>query len=328
MKTKLFNFILMGTLLVTGVVSAYTEPTANYPGGQVSPVVNVGLDQQIKSGAFWSKYLKGGLDILTETRLIGFMIADRFIISPNGFFTHLVLPSSNSQLRLGGPGSSITGSVSTADNTLFGYIFPRLNTNVKTILDTNRAPLTIDLAGRGTQGSPASRDALAVMNKKLNVCGSNTAVVTDASGVSFRSDYNSSLAQNPNNYADILARQVRLKGGNPGPNKVLVAVDNQGNATWGTLVFNPVYQIEGVPVCEDNPNYNPPETKVCGALGDGSDCPPCATLDQNRCGGIMNHCQWNPFPRGGGGSSQTVTNVTVSVQYDQSPVQIAQNLCN
>lgn len=250
MRTKLFSFIIVGTLLATGVVSAYTEPAGSYPNGQVETVVHVGPEQQIKTGAFWAKLLQAGSKVTNTASLAGYVLGETISIAPSGFFTHMVLPGSDSQFRLGGVSTALSETIrDNESNSLFGFIFKNLNkttdNRAKNILDNNRAPFTIDLAGRGTQGSAASRDALAVIAHGM--C-SPVAIITDASGISFRSDYNKNLSDTnlQSEYADILARQLRLRRGNPGPEKVLVSVDRLGNAMWGTLKFTPVKNSAGV----------------------------------------------------------------------------------
>jgi hypothetical protein len=333
MKTKLFNFILLGTLLFTGVVSAYTEPSANYPAGQVTPVVNVGSDQQVKSGAFWAKLLQAGSKITKTSTLAGFLLAETFNIAPSGFMTHVILPGSDSQFRLGGGVSGTLGNtIESGNGSLFGYVFGNLNGDVKNILDTNRAPLTIDLLGRGAKGTPASRDALAVISGGL--CSQPTAIVTTASGVSFKSDYNKVLTDSnlKSDYADVLARQLRLKGGNPGKDKVLVAVDSLGNATWGTLKFEPVTK-PNKPLytagCVLDPEYPRPLQQLCANAEDG-DCAVCSNATIDQCGkGIgYGHCMWNPNATQTPGDS-TITGMNVTVVYDKadSPVRASQMMC-
>ncbi len=319
MKTNIFNFILIGTLLTTGVVSAYQQPPFNPPSGNVDSIVQSGQAEQKKQGDLWAKTLKTGFNTISggSVSLLGYVIGDVLGITKNSFFTQLVLPGSSSQLRIGNNGGSID-----TNKKLYDYVFNR-KTELETLLQNNRAPLTVDLSGRGAQGTDASRNAAALFSNKTNICTTNTTIVAaNTPAVRFASDYRDQTT------ADILARQIRLKGGNPGENKVLVAVDNQGNATWGTLVFTPVFGNEIGSACVDNPDYvGPPNQTACGALGDGSDCPPCNTLSQSVCGmGIMNHCRWEISRSSGSGT--TVVGMNVTVQYDQSPVKISQAMCN
>jgi hypothetical protein len=198
MKTKLFNFILLGTLLFTGVVSAQ---------GTFSTPLHTGGFEQKKSGSFVGQFLKAGLKALPVgiPGLAGFVIADKVVSSPQGFFSKLILPVNNKgdvklepQLRVG---SSSTDLLNAA-------------------LD-NRAPVTVDLAGRN------SNDAVALLADP-SVCTPNVSIVnTNNSAFHFWSDENK-------NSADIVARQIRLSGGNPTSGSVLVS-DKDGNASWGTV---------------------------------------------------------------------------------------------
>ncbi len=334
MKTKLFNFILLGTLLMTGVVSAYTEPSADYPAGQVTPVVNVGSDQQVKSGAFWAKLIQAGSRVTKTSSLAGFLLAETFNIAPSGFMTHVILPGSDSQFRLGGGVSGALGNtIESGNESLFGYTFGNLKGDVKNILDSNRAPLTIDLLGRGVKETPASRDALAVISGGL--CSQPTAIVTTASGVSFKSDYNKVLTDSnlKSDYADVLARQLRLKGGNPGKDKVLVAVDSLGNATWGTLKFEPVTKPNRplyTAGCVLDPEYPKPGQQLCANTQNGQ-CATCSNATISECGkGIgYGHCKWDPQAIEIPGEGSVTTGMNVTVVYDKadSPVRASQMMC-
>ncbi len=221
MKTNIFNFILIGTLLMTGVVSAFEEPLF-LPGATGPSPIDTGATTQIKQGNFWARSLKAGFNqVRAELPAIlsGFIIADTRAVAPYGYFITAVLPGNSgqflSQLRLGSP-----------VNNLFNAVF------------TNRAPATLDLVGRGSAGSQKSRDAVAFLADPA-VCTEHVNMITNTPAFHFWSDYNSDSA-------DILARQIQLSGGNPGAGKVLLSVDNQGNATWGTVIVdslgNPQYQ--------------------------------------------------------------------------------------
>lgn len=340
MRTKLFSFIIVGTFLVTGVVSAYTEPAGSYPNGQVETVVHVGPEQQVKSGAFWAKLLQAGSKVTNTASLAGFAMSQTFTIAPSGFFTHVVLPGSNSQFRLGGVRTELKGVIENSETgSLFGYILNNLKkttgNNVNQILDNNRAPLTIDLAGRGNKGAPASRDALAIISGGM--CSQATAIITDASGISFRSDYNKNLsdANLRSDYADVLARQLRLHGGNPGENKVLVSVDRLGNATWGTLKFTPETEILpglSTGACVRDPDYVGPPNQIACAAGIEQGCVPCGnitTMAACNSNGINSiHCKWDPTANTGPGTTRVV-GMKVEVVYDKnsSPVRASQMMC-
>ena len=221
MKKNILNFILIGTLLLTGVVSAFEEPVA-LPGAAGPSPIDTGATTQQKQGNFWARSIKAGFaQIRTELPeiLTGFIIADTRAVAPYGYFVKTVLPGNSgqflSQLRVGSP----------SDN-LFNAVF------------SNRAPATVDLAGRGSAGSSKSRDAVALLADP-NLCIEHVNMITNTPAFHFWSD---SL----NDSADILARQIRLSGSNPAAGKVLLATDTQGNATWGTVIVdssgNPQYQ--------------------------------------------------------------------------------------
>ncbi len=207
MKTNIFNFILIGTLLMTGVVSAFEEPSAGFPKGEANAPVHIGSVQQAKSGEFWSRIMKSGLSIVLPSSadvVAGFFAADEALVSPQGFFTRILLPGNKSFLRVG----TITNGL---------YQSPA----------SQIAPFMVDLSGRGTQGSNTSRDTLAIMADSA-VCTPHVNFITNTPAFKLVSNVNNGGS------ADILARQIQLSGGNPAPGKVLVSFDGQGNAVWGT----------------------------------------------------------------------------------------------
>jgi len=291
MTKQILTTILLGTLLTTGVVSAFQEPGTIFPGGNASAPVNTGGTEQRKSGPFWAQYLKAGLlpfpASVAAANLAGFIIGDKVALAPQGFFTQVFLPGTQSQLRVG---SNDSGS-------LYNATF------------TNRAPATIDLAGRATgNNDPKGREALALL-ADANFCQTSTTIVTNTPAIQLYSDEN-------NGPADLLARQVQLKGGSPGKDKVLVSTDSKGNAVWGTLrVVNgaiqfdignsPVVQGQSLcsgPIvppteligrCEADPNYNPPDEFACGASPD-NECNDCSliTSEQSCTNRFNSHCRW------------------------------------
>jgi hypothetical protein len=211
MKTKIFNFILMGTLLVTGVVSAQTVFAFDVP-------VHTGGFDQAKQGSFVARFLKAGLKVLPDNIPIlnGFIIADQVLSAKEGYFWKIVLPGANAQLRVG-----------TSGGNLFNAAF------------SNPATVTVDLSGR------TSRDAVALLADPSICTESVTMIASNTAAFHFWSTGNGDSA-------DIIGRQVRLSGGNPGPGKMLISTDNQGNATWGTVRVNasgePVYSYGSSPV--------------------------------------------------------------------------------
>ncbi len=212
MKTKLFNFILLGTLLFTGVVSAAWEaPSSSFPNGNASAPVHTGDFEQRKSGGFWSKYLHAGTSITTSSlsKIIngtfGFLAGDKTVLAPTGIFKQVFLPGKNSHLRVG----------TTQEDNIGSALYNAAS-------DSNRAPAVIDLQKRSGSHSV---DAVALL-KNTNVCTTDLAIVTNTPAIHFWSDKNGASA-------DLIARQIRLSGGNPTSGSVLVSVDSQGNAVWG-----------------------------------------------------------------------------------------------
>lgn len=61
-------------------------------------------------------------------------------------------------------------------------------------------------------------------------CQPNIKIVNDRA-----SAFELTSTKNTGGNADILARQLKLTGGQPGNNKVLAAIDTNGNAVWATM---------------------------------------------------------------------------------------------
>ena len=260
MKTNILNFILIGTLFLTGVVSAFEEPSAGFPKGEANAPVHIGTALQAKSGQFWARIIKSGLAVplpSSAQSIIGFFAADEALVSPQGFFTRILLPGNQSFLRVG-----------TTTNSLYDS---SISTGV---------PLTVDLSGRVAGGSPNSRDALAIMAGS-GVCTPHVNFITNTPALRLVSNVN-----NGGN-ADILARQIQLSGGSPAAGKVLVSFDSQGNAVWGipkmvksgsnwvlSFDYNESPVVAGQNICKPNPilgctdqnatNYNPNATQDNG----------------------------------------------------------------
>ncbi len=146
--------------------------------------------------------------------------ATKALLSPWGLFTNIIAK----KIRIGGAGN---------DSAALPPIAP---------IPTTGSPIVLDLQGRGTSNNSTS-GTQGISIYTGNTCSTYATIRTNTPVVQF-----SKLETNGTviNKADILARQVQLKSGNPARNDVLVSVDAAGHATWGkvTVVGN---QLQVVP---------------------------------------------------------------------------------
>lgn len=225
----------------TFAVSAWTAPTVNPPATGVVRVPANDTAQGVFAAlntTVFPQIKKGGLIISDE---------NKYLVSPLSFFKKVLLPEEDTSVYVGGVGTA-DPTFATAAN------FP----------EDRSVPLTINMSGRSSEGAIkyiADTDA----------CAGPTKIITDSSAFQFWND-------GKNDHADILAKGIRLTGGNPAAGKILISVDRDGRAVWATprlaangvdILFdtdtspvgtcNPVAPIAG---CTDPTatNYNPNAT--------------------------------------------------------------------
>ena len=199
MKHPIINtikIIVIAAVLSVGVsyVYAFTQPDVA-PGTAVSNVaapINTGENLQEKKGGIWSK---------------------KVIASPISIFKKSIFfPGKNSSLRIG---SDDAAGSETFTKGSAGAVSQSLNTAI--FGEDNTVPLVIDLHGRA-----APQDAIA-----FNTTASCSVVTrfTNDKAAAFE------FKKGENSKANIIARQVKLTGGSPDANDVLLG-DAQGNARW------------------------------------------------------------------------------------------------
>ncbi len=146
----------------------------------------------------------------------GPLMSEKYMASDLGFFKKMLLPGNDSWLNIGGP--FVTKNVDLDDIT-----------SIESARGTT--PLVIHLNNR-TQTKKqgvTGQDAVNFISAG-GQCQPNIAVTNDKV-----SAFQLVSANNTGGNADIIARQLKLTGGNPGNNKVLAAVDTNGNAVWATM---------------------------------------------------------------------------------------------
>ena len=227
-------------------VSAWTSPTVNPP---ASGAVKAPTGDTAKGVSASVNMTDFG-----QIKMGGFIISgiDKYFVSPISFFKKVLLPDQDTSVYIGG--------TDTADPS-FATQFP----------GDRSVPLTINMSGRSTT------TAIKYV-ADTNSCAGPTKISTDSSAFQF---WNNAK----NDTTDVLAKGIRLTGGNPASGKILIAVDDNGRAVWATprlagngidILFdtsespvgscNPVIPVQ-VLGCTDKtaPNYNPNATKDDGS---------------------------------------------------------------
>lgn len=176
----------------------------------------------------------------------GGIFSEKWLASDLSFFTKTLFPGTDSWLNIGGGDSTITPDM--------------INNNGSTI------PLTIDLKDRTkTTKTVEGQNAINFISGQAT-CATATALINDrAPAFEFTSGAN---------HADLIARQLQLKGGTPQDNSVLAAVDSQGNAVWAKLVVE-----NGVLKVIDNKTNLPiPSTGVASPVATDASCAPAPNV--------------------------------------------------
>ncbi len=242
MKHSLFNSIKiigLAAILAMGIsyVHAFTGPGT----GDVPPPLNNSADHQTKQGGLAAKFLLlvgptglNGLFTDPQPDLDGVILAKNLVKSVDGLFTNQVLlQGASSQLKIGDT-QTIAATNIPADPSA-------------PLFTGETTPLTVDLSGRGT---PAQRGKNAMELLVGSSCQNTATTIVDTRGVKFQKDATG-------NAVDLVARQVRLNGGSPGANKVLVSTNANGDAVWATVRVSGgqiVYDYNGhTPAAGDSP---------------------------------------------------------------------------
>lgn len=188
---------------------------------------------QIKRGPMLTEsFFKAGTEFPWDTD--GSVVSEDLLLSPLGLFYKIFVPGTSGQLL-----------VRSYENTNLNYT----------------APFTIDmnLRGGGPGSGPESGTTLPQGHEAIdmiadtNFCNTKTTVSTSTPAIQFWSTTN-------NTEADVLARGIQLRGGNPQPGMILVSTDQYGNAVWatpklesnGTISFtydSPSPVVDGQTVC-------------------------------------------------------------------------------
>lgn len=210
MKTFLnsIRILSVAAVLAVGVsyVFAFTEPSTNPPSNTATPI-HTGSVVQEKKGGIWSK---------------------KVVASPISIFKKSIfLPGNKSALRIGSNDNATGNQTFTKGSA--GAITQDLNTALFGEDDT--VPLVIDLYSR-----PQPQDAIEF---KTDLACPIVTRFTNNKAAAFE------FKKEDGSRANIIARQVKLTGGDPDTNDVLVG-DASGNARWakasvvnGQVVFSP-----------------------------------------------------------------------------------------
>lgn len=138
----------------------------------------------------------------------GGIFSQKTLVSPLSFFKKVFLPGNSATVRVGSSGAS-------------GVDFGTFGDPNYQAWTTKTVPLTIDLNARAQRTN-------AIEFKSGQVCSMVTRLInTNAPAFEFWND-------TKNTQADLIAKQVKLTGGNPGPGKILVSVDANGRGVWAT----------------------------------------------------------------------------------------------
>lgn len=151
----------------------------------------------------------------TDQIKAGQLMSEKFMASDLGFFKRMLLPGNDSWLNIGG--------TFTAGNN------PDAISNITSTGGT--VPLVIHLNNRAEKSEKNinGQDAVKFISP-AGQCQPNIKIVNDRA-----SAFELTSTKNTGGNADILARQLKLTGGQLGNNKVLAAIDTNGNAVWAIM---------------------------------------------------------------------------------------------
>lgn len=195
--TQSIKIIALALIIGGGIsaVSAWTAPTVNPPAtGSVKAPIN---------DTAKAVFAAVNTTDFPQIKQGGFIVSgvDKYLVAPMAFFKKVLLPGADTSVYVGGLGTA---------NPSFSTTFPSDRT----------VPLTINMADRPTTGAVkylADADS----------CTGPTKIITDSSAFQFWNE-------SGNDNTDVLAKGIRLTGGNPSPGKILIAVDSDGKAVWAT----------------------------------------------------------------------------------------------
>ena len=248
---------------VTSTVSAWNPPAT--PGTvyeSVPAIINTLGKTETKVGGITSQdyLLAGTLSVPTPpafpTPGLGMVLAKTLLASDKGLFTdQILIPGTTGQMKIGtGAGYTLTQPL------IDSSAYPR--------------PLTLDLTGA------ASNKAAELRIDNTLACMDNATILSNTSAQQYWSTVNIAADGSQGDNADLLARQVRLTGGNPQPGKILIATNANGDAVWATPKLNPDGTISfdtttspvtsgqscGVPPAPANDIVLPTQVTVIGSL--------------------------------------------------------------
>lgn len=223
------------TSSITAPALGFAVPTVNIdcPFGVFSAQRDQCRYPQIKRGPMLTEsFFKAGTAFSWDTD--GSVVSEDLLLSPLGLFYKIFVPGTSGQLL-----------VRNYENTNLSYT----------------APLAIDmyLRGGGAPSGPTSGTTLPQGHEAIdmladtNFCNTKNSISTSTPAIQFWSTKN-------NTEADVLAKGIQLRGGNPQPGMILVSTDPYGNAVWatpkletnGTISFiynSPSPVVDGQTVC-------------------------------------------------------------------------------
>lgn len=203
--------IFIAVILAAGFsyAFAFVGPTSQ---DDIPAPTNTGGVYQIKKGGIMAKFFIATAGSVTRSgnAPAGLIMAKEMIKAYDGLFTD--------QMYLAAPGAVLKIGDT---QTLLPTVLPQADDMQ---LFTDETALTIDLVGRGD--SSTGRNAMELLSGSS--CLDNVATVTNTAAIQF---WDTTHDRN----ADVIARQVRLSGGSPTANSVLVSTNGDGDATWATL---------------------------------------------------------------------------------------------
>lgn len=188
---------------VSGVSAEWTAPTRAVGTGVVTAPTSdnaKAVDASINIGSF-DQIKKGGIIIDPQ---LPYPESKGLFVSPLSFFKKTFLPGADTSVYIGG------ASFSDPSFSLSQYPNDR------------SVPLTINLTGRTDDPTGA------IKFKTNELCAVSTKLInTEAPAFEFWTSKGSGNS-------DLLAKGIKLDGGNPGPGKILISVDDKGRAVWAT----------------------------------------------------------------------------------------------
>lgn len=252
---KIFITLVVAVGITVGVSHVFAENTDT----NTAPApIHTGGVAQNKEGDIWIKKVLG---------------------APIGIFKKMIyLPGSDSSLHIGSPDDAPASKSFNKNSS--GAISQLFNTTL--FNETHKEPLVIDMADRsvGTASIDYIHEAL------KDSCVNNSAVYWTTNAPAF--EFKTSAT---NERSNIIAKGLRLSGGNPQKNAVLVG-DANGNARWskaevknGVVVFNTKESV----IYDGNSCLVPPEKEtpkpvVLGCMNNtANNFNPTATEDDGSC---------------------------------------------